>query len=125
MTTYTRVIPRDLFNEGSLLNLYGRLVILLGETRSHDARFEQEEVPFFDVVQDASSGMLTVANLTFTVRGERYRLQRPLNSREKWSLWLTSYDDPDFEEIAVFDDDGNLGPEMLELIASHAAEEAA
>lgn len=125
MSTYTRVIPRDLFNEGSLLNLYGRLVILLGETRDHDARFEQEQVPYFDVVQDDSSGMLSIANLSFSVRGERYRLSRPLNSREKWSLWLTSYEDPDFEEISVFDDGGDLSAEMLDLIRTPAREQAA
>lgn len=118
MTGYTRVIPRDLFNEASLLGQYGRLAILLGETRDHDAAFEQDQVPFFDVVQDDSSGSLTIANLAFTIRGERYRLGRPLNSREKWSLWLTSWDDPDFEEVAVFDDDGGLSPEMMDLISS-------
>jgi hypothetical protein len=125
MTSYTRVIPRDLFNEGSLLTLYGRLVILLGETSGHDAAFEQEQVESFDVVQDDSSGSLTIANLVFTVRGERYRLGRPLNSREKWSLWLSSWDDPDFEEIAVFDDCGGFGPEMLALISTPGQEEEA
>lgn len=125
MANYTRIIPRDLFNEGSLLTLYGRLVILLGETRGHDAGFEQDQVQSFDIMQDDSSGSLTVANLVFTVHGERYRLGRPLNSREKWSLWLTSWDDADFEEIAVFDDDGNLGPDMLALIStSSRADEA-
>jgi len=118
MTSYTRVIPRDLFNEGNLLALYGRLVILLGETRDHDAAFEQDQVPFFDIVQDDSSGSLTVANLAFTIRGERYRLGRPLNSRERWSLWLTSWDDPDFEEVPVFDDEGNFASEMLALIST-------
>lgn len=117
MTGYTRVIPRDLFNEGNLLNLYGRLVILLGETNDHDAAFEQDQVPFFDVVQDVSGG-LSIGNLTFLVRGDRYLLTRPLNSRSKWSLWLTSYDDPDFEEIAVFDDAGELSADMLDLIST-------
>lgn len=118
MSDYTRVIPRDLFNEGGLLNLYGRLVILMGETSGHDARFEEDQVERFDVRQDDSSGTLTIANMTFTVRGDRYRLDRPLNSRDKWALWLTSYDDPDFEEISVFDEEGDFSPEMLALITT-------
>lgn len=117
MEGYERVIPRDLFNEGDLKNLYGRLVIKLGETPDHDARFVEEQVPCFDVVQDVSGG-LSIGNLTFLVRGDRYILTRPLNSRSKWSLWLTSYEDPDFEEIAVFDDAGELSADMLDLIST-------
>ena len=41
--TYTRVIPRDLFNEGDLLKCYGRLWILLDETRGHVAQLGEEE----------------------------------------------------------------------------------
>ncbi len=121
MDGYERVIPRDLFNEGDLKNLYGRLVIKLGETPDHDARFVEEQVPYFDVVQDVSGG-LSIGNLTFMVGAVRYLLTRPLNSRSKWSLWLTSYDDPDFEEIAVFDDRGELAPEMLRLIGTASRE---
>lgn len=125
MTSYTRVIPRDLFNEGDLLNLYGRLVILLGKTNGHDAAFGQDQVPSFDIIQDESSGSLTIANLVFTVRGERCRLTRPLNSLRKWSLWLTPWNDPDSEEIAVFDDQGNLSPEMLALISTPGQDDGA
>lgn len=32
--SYFRVIPRDLFNEASLLKCYGRLAILLDDMRS-------------------------------------------------------------------------------------------
>lgn len=117
MTNYVRVIPRDLFCEGSLLKCYGRLAILLDQTSGHHARFEEEQVPSFEIAQDPGSGAITVANLTFTVRGTPRLLQRPLNSREAWPLWLEGGpDDPDFEAIPVFDANGDLSEEMLDHI---------
>lgn len=117
MTGYRRVLPRDLFNEASLLKCLGRLVILLGETHDHAAGFEEEELPFFDIVQDYHSGAIGVANLTFTIGGVRHRLLRPLNSRDTWPLWVEESDnDPDFDPVKVFDDDGNFSADMLRLI---------
>lgn len=114
--TYRRVLPRDLFNEGDLLKMLGRLWILLQETPGHDARIVEEEVHRFDIVQDESSGAIRVANLTFEVAGRPYRLERPLNSRSAWSLWLTCEDDDDFEEVRVFDEQGDLSEEMRNLL---------
>ena len=119
MGGYLRVMPRDLFNEGSLLTLHGRLVILLKETADHHASIAEQEVEGFDVVQDPATGWISIDNFVFTVRGRRYRLSRPLNSRERWPLWLEDVDqESDFEAIAVFDDDGALSPEMLSFIKS-------
>lgn len=114
MSDYIRTIPRDLFCEADLLKMLGRLYILL-ENRA-DAGFDQETVPVFDVRQDPSSGSISVANLTFSVRGRTYRLQRPLNSRQPWPLWLDDPEDADFEEVRVFTEEGEIGPEMAELL---------
>ena len=112
MSNYIRVLPRDLFNEASLLKCYGRLWILLDETADHGARFETSDVDVFDIAQDASSGAITVRNVTFTVRDIERRLTRPLNSRRAWPLYVESDDD----DIAVFDDAGNLSDEMRAFI---------
>ena len=112
--SYERVIPRDLFNESSLLKCYGRLYIVLeGHQR---ARFKMESVPSFDVVQREHDGFLFVENLTFTIGQHEYRLVRPLNSRSAWPLYAERIEDEDFESIAVFTDAGELTAEMLELI---------
>ena len=121
VSNYTRVLPRDLFNEGNLVTNYGRLWILLEETSGHNAAIVQEDVPFFDIKQNEATGGIFIANLTFTIDGMAYRLERPLNSREKWPLMVVENDDdPDFEEVCIFDDDGNFTPEMLALIGLKA-----
>lgn len=118
MSDYQRVLPRDLFNEANLLKCYGRLWILLSEKQVNGTgKFEEEEVPFFDIDQDPASGGLTIRNLTFTIGEVRHYLHRPLNARGSWPLYVSrGDDDPDFEEIAVFDDEGNFSDEMLELL---------
>lgn len=117
MSNYIRVLPRDLFNEASLLKCYGALWIALDNLEGAKAGFDEEDVNAFEIGQDPNSGALTVANLTFYVRGERYYLMRPLNSRNPWPLWLEGDDDSDFDPIAVFDDAGNLSVEMLDLVS--------
>lgn len=113
-----RVIPRDLFNEASLLNCYGRIYILLEkEEEELDARFNVEKTNMFDILQDSSSGCLTIDNLKLMVRGKPCELERPLNTREKWSLHLVGYDNqPDFEDIQVFDENGEFSAEMRKFL---------
>lgn len=112
MSNYVRIIPRDLFNEASLLKCYGRLWILLDETRGHQARFETEDCDGFDITQDESSGAIFARNIVFTVNGTELRLSRPLNSREEWPLYAENEDSC----VSVFDDQGNLSQEMRAFI---------
>lgn len=112
--TYTRVIPRDLFNEADLLKCLGRLWILLDETRGHSATLgdkdsEHDGTPF-EIVQDENDGSITVANVPFRVRGIEWQLRRPLNARSPWPLYAN---DPNGEEYRVFDEAGNLSQEFL------------
>lgn len=115
--SYVRVIPRDLFNEASLLKCYGRLAILLGDTPDHQAQLSEGDGGPFEVWQDDADGSITIASLPFKVAGQRVRLHRPLNSREPWPLYATT---EDFEEVAVFDDQGNFTPAMLAFIRGEA-----
>lgn len=118
MGDYVRVLPRDLFNEAGLLKCIGTLWIALDETGGHSARIEEEDVPRFDIVQDAGGG-LTVANLTFTIGGVPHRLMRPLNSRESWALFVEECEgDPDFDPVRVFDGVGRLSDDMRRLIGA-------
>lgn len=117
--SYTRVIPRDLFNEAGLLKAVGRVVILLGENDGHQARIMQDQVEFFDVVQNDGSGDILIANINFEVDGKEWHLERPLNSRESWSLWARDPDDIE-EEVEVFTEDGNFTEDMRRLIGLDA-----
>ena len=114
---YERVIPRDLFNEADLLKCWGKLWIALDDRRDHFASIPDHSGEPFDIVQDPSSGALTVANLSLIVHGQRRAVYRPLNSREPWPLWVWSDDD----DIRVFDLDGNLSPEFWIFITETQA----
>ncbi len=113
---YTRVIPRDLFNEADLLKCLARLWIALDERRDHAASLayvdDDAEGGAFEVEQDPSDGAITVANLPLTVNGAPLRLYRPLNTRSAWPLWCQADDD----DVRVFDDHGALSEEFLALI---------
>lgn len=111
--SYTRVIPRDLFNEANLLKCYGRIYINLENTRDvADVELEHDG-DAFDVQQDEASGGLYVANVKLKVRGKPCQLHRPLNSREAWSLYLTDEND---DELSVFADNGDFSVEMVTFL---------
>lgn len=114
--SYIRVLPRDLFNEASLLKCYGRLWIILDERRGHSARFVTEDVDHFGIVQRQEDGSLFISNVEFTIAGRRYLLTRPLNSREDWPLYVEDIDDMDAEPVEVFNSMGYLSPGMCHLI---------
>jgi hypothetical protein len=118
MSNYIRVLPRDLFNEASLLKCYGRLWILLDEMRDHCAAFVTEDADAFDIAQDEASGSIYVQNIDFQVMGISCRLTRPLNSRSSWPLYVEDMDERNgFDPVPVFDDNGNLSVDMMTLIA--------
>lgn len=112
--TYTRVVPRDLFNEGDLLNCLGRLWIKLDDRRDHRAVLEFTGNRF-EVEQDPSDGSISCTNFRLSVDPsvETVPLFRPLNSRSKWPLWARFGD----EDRRVFDLDGELSPEFWIEIA--------
>lgn len=112
---YNRVVPRDLFNEASLLKCYGRLCILLDNLprSSHRARLSEGDGSEFEVCQDDGDGSLTVSNLPFTIARRPFRLCRPLNSRRPWPLYVI---DGDGEETEVFTDEGELTADFAHLI---------
>lgn len=117
MTTYRRVIPRDLFNEASLLKCYARLWILLDEKSGHRAELVDcfdEPDDGFKVEQSQSSGAIWIDNVRLLVGGYTVELYRPLNSRRDWPLYAGDVDNE--TEVSVFDDDGNLTPEFWAMI---------
>lgn len=117
--SYARVIPRDLFNEASLLKCLGKLALILMD-RPSSAELDEDQLlaEGFRIEQDESDGSIEVANLPFKVRGVPFRLYRPLNSREPWPLWCESPFACDGEDIEVFTAEGQLTPTFLALIGA-------
>lgn len=110
--SYLRVIPRDLFNEASLLKCLGRFWIETERYQPHKVKIEHDGEAF-DVWQNDDDGTLSVRNIEITIKGKRYIATRPLNSRRSWPLYLNT----DEEQIDVFRDDGELTQEVLDLIS--------
>lgn len=113
--SYTRVIPRDLFNEANLLKCYGRLWICL-EGRMGRGIEMPEDVDRFEIAQRPEDGWTYIANVPLTIRGVSYRLLRPLNTREPWPLYAEEIGNPDAEAVEVFDADGNLSEAFRALV---------
>lgn len=112
---YSRVIPRDLFNEANLLKCLGQLYLCLEALPGQPATLgDIEPGEAFDIQQDEADGSLEVVNLPFTMGdGRSYRLTRPLNSRETWPLWCEC---DDGDEVPVFTGQGVLSPAFLALL---------
>lgn len=110
--TYKRVIPRDLFNEASLLKCMGRLWILT--ERFNSVEWSQGDGAF-NIDQCPYDGSISVLNVSMRINGAHCSLRRPLNSRDPWPLWAALANSDD-DEWPVFTDDGELSPEMLEAI---------
>lgn len=109
--TYRREIPRDLFNEASLLKCLGRLWI---ETEQFIPRVRIIHTGNdFHIAQDEADGSIRCGNVCLIINGRTYDHRRPLNARDSWPLYIWPRADPDAEEIEVFTDDGSLSVAML------------
>jgi hypothetical protein len=118
--TYQRVIPRDLFNEANLLKCYGQLALKLEEKPGVVFKLSGDYYGnYFDIQQNVD-GCLSIDNIELTIKGKRWYLFRPLNSREPWPLYAydnQGCDEDNTTELQVFTDDGELSAEFLELLS--------
>lgn len=109
--SYTRVLPRDLFNEANLLKCLGRLTLLIEDGVLPGLTYEYDGLPFV-IQQSEDDGSISAENLTFTTKnGNPVCMRRPLNSREAWPLIATIGE----SEYYVFDESGNVMPAFDKL----------
>lgn len=111
--SYTRVIPRDLFNEADLLKCYGQLYINLDYLGMAECLLHMHPHQPFYIYQDPSDGSLTLENVKLIIRGALCHTSRPLNSREPYPLYALL---PDGETISVFESDGEFTQEMIDFL---------
>lgn len=115
---YIRVIPRDLFNEASLLKCYGKLAIALEVNNVPACRLSAEDMDAFEIVQRDDDGAITIEGLTLLTAAHEYELWRPLNSREPWPLYAERIAEG-LDPVAVFNRDGALSEDFKLLIRGY------
>lgn len=109
---YTRIIPRDLFNEAKLLKCMGRLILKIHEKKTPcEMRFEHDGSQFQIVLNDA--GDLQVANVIVYIKGTSYSFHTTYNSKSNYPLFVWDHDD--MAETEVFDENGEFTQEFVEF----------
>lgn len=108
---HQRVLPRDLFNEANLLKCIGHLWLKLEGMANIEWDYNGEP---FEMCQDQDDDSVLIDNLILKIKGTKYFLTHPLNSREAWPLYAWSFDTE--EETAVFNEYGALTAEFFHLI---------
>ena len=110
---YTRVIPRDFFNEAKLLKCLGQLSlkVLDGKTPTGlDIAFD-DSGEAFSIVQDDSDGSIYVANYPITINDYQVWFKTPLNSKDAYPLFC----EWEYENYTVFNDKGEFTEEFINL----------
>lgn len=116
-TKYHRVIPRDLFNEAKLLKCVGRLCLLIHDRMTPvQMEFNENGEPFIIGLMD--DGHLTVTNLEITVCGKLFTFKTTHNSKSNYPLLVEARG---YEEIEVFDDNGEFTIDFRVFAASEKA----
>lgn len=118
---YHRVIPRDLFNESKLLKCLGQLSLIVHDgldnnrTKCPGGLTADNSGDAFDISQREHDGGLVAAGVTFFANGFPLTLFSQYNSKSPYPLWCETPG----EDIAVFNDDGNLTQEFCEHVETY------
>ena len=111
--TYTRVIPRDFFNESKLLECMGVLSLKILDRRLPEGvQIEIAETGEPFNIQLTDDGVLTVANYPVTVNGKTVFFGTTYNSKANFPLFARS---ESYEDFQVFDDNGDFSSEFIEF----------
>lgn len=106
--THQRIIPRDLFNEGKLLNALGFLGLAIHDCSEPAARhleFDYNSSNPFDI-QVTDGGFLYIANLHLYCNGKTINLFTTYNTKTQYPLQFEYEDDDNVFGDYVFDEDG-------------------
>lgn len=110
--SYTRVIPRDFFNEAKLLKCMGHLSLkILDGMLPAGVKIEIDECGEPFDIDITGSGQLYMSNYNVTINDTLVSITSTYNSKEPFPL-ICYYDDT---EYCVFDDNGEFTAEFIEL----------
>lgn len=101
---YTRVIPRDFFNESKLLCCLGKLSLHISDRETGNLKLIEEfdNEPFQIDLSD--NGELYVLNYSVFLNKDQIELYIPINSRDKYPLKGIWRD----KEYQMLDEEGNF-----------------
>ena len=109
---YTRVIPRDFFNEAKLLKCMGLLALKIHDSKTPEGITieisENGEPVDIDLV--LSDHAISVINYLVTVNGQEVIMKNKYNSRENYPM----YCEVDEEDFLVFNEQGEFTTEFIE-----------
>lgn len=107
-TEYTRVVPRDLFNESKLLKCIGQLVLLIHDgNRPNGLDFIHDDEPFD--IRLLEDGHLIIKNIRFKIKNKYILFKSLYNSKRPYPLLC----EHDYCEYEVFDDAGKYTDEFI------------
>lgn len=110
--TYTRVIPRDFFNESKLLKCFGQLALKQLDSLLPEGIvlvIDEDGGPFD--IQLSECGYLYIANYRTTLNGEGVLFYTTYNSKGAYPFHVIIGND----EYAVFNEDGTFTDEFKGL----------
>lgn len=113
-TNYTRVTPRDLFNESKLLKCMGLLCLKIlngkGLGLINECNDDFEGSFKIGLIEDAA--LLTISNLHITFNDERVIFGSRYNSKANYPLVCFH----NYCEYEVFTDNGEFSEEFIEFL---------
>lgn len=116
---YTRVIPRDFFNEAKLLKCMGLLALkILDRQTPVPIEIEETGEPFEIVLHD--DGSLQVINYPVIINGRVPRFSTVYNSKDSYPFFVSTWD---YEEIRVFTETGEFTEEFIEFCQAMETQE--
>jgi hypothetical protein len=110
--SYTRVIPRDFFNEAKLLKCMGQLALkILDSQLPEGIKIEIEETGEPFEVNLTDDGRLFISNYPTTINDIYVSLSTTYNSKDTYPL-ICYHDDIEYN---VFDTHGNFTEEFIQF----------
>jgi hypothetical protein len=107
---YTRVIPRDFFNEAKLLKCMGQLALkVLDRAAPQTLEIIDNGEPFHICLMEC--GHLTVRNVLVLINDTPHVFKTTYNSKRNFPFLVDTEDEG---EIEVFDEQGDFTTEFLE-----------
>lgn len=106
---YSRVIPRDFFNEAKLLKCMGFLALYILERKVPFQMKIKESGEPFEIIRNDEHDMLIVQNYEVYIKGEVYEVGTLYNSKDNFPLYAIIDD----EEVKVLDEGGKFTEEFM------------
>lgn len=111
-TDYTRIFPRDFFNEAKLLNCLGKLTLMILDKKTPCKMGYQESLNDKIKIGLRDDGYLIATNVEINIKRKPFIFKTNYNSKSKYPFFV-EHNDCDYQ---VFNDEGDWDEEFLEFV---------